>query len=190
MRIVGGKFKGRALTAPDGLTTRPTSVRMRESIFNILDHQDWGRTALRNGRVLDVFSGTGALGLEALSRGAQHVSFLDQDPTALKVLATTLKKFQLPSTGRGALVQVIKGDATQPPKAQRPCDLVFMDAPYGKGLNEAAYAALNTQGWFTPKTLFVTETHKKEHWQPPQGAETLDKRHYGIADVTFWFKLS
>lgn len=186
MRIVGGKFKGRRLQAPEGQTTRPTSIRTRESVFNILDHQDWGRAALRGQRVLDVFAGSGALGVEALSRGAAHATFMDKDAGALKALAQTVKTFGLKASGAEAEVQVIRGDSLMPPKAPAPCRLVFMDAPYGQGLNEAAYHKLASQGWFEAETVFVTETAKKEKWEPPVVASVLDKRAYGVAEVTFW----
>ncbi len=180
MRIVGGKFKGRKLSAPEGLDTRPTSDRARESIFNILEHQTWGRRALRGGRILDVFCGTGALGLEAFSRGAAHVTFMDHAEAAMKCLRTNAKDM-----GSRHEINAMRVDATNPQAALEPCTLVFMDAPYKSGLNEAALNALIAKGWITTGTLCVVETSKKENWQPPAGFEQNDLRKYGAAHVFF-----
>ncbi|WP_135081824.1 16S rRNA (guanine(966)-N(2))-methyltransferase RsmD [Terasakiella sp. SH-1] len=180
MRIVGGKFKGRKLSAPDGQDTRPTSDRARESIFNILEHQSWGRAALRGQRVLDVFSGTGALGLEAFSRGAAHVTFMDHHEAAMKCLRQNAK-----GMGSAAEINAMRADATHPPKADAPCQLVFLDAPYKSGLNEQALGALIQSNWIETGTLCIVETAKKENWQPPKGFEELDVRKYGAAQVFF-----
>ncbi|WP_417782782.1 16S rRNA (guanine(966)-N(2))-methyltransferase RsmD [Terasakiella pusilla] len=181
MRIVGGKYKGRKLTAPEGRDTRPTSDRARESIFNILEHQSWGRSALRGGRVLDVFCGTGALGIEAYSRGAEHVTFMDKDETAMKCLMQNLK-----GLGDRTQIHTMRVDATAPTTAQNPCSLIFMDAPYKSGLNDLAIAALKARGWVTDKTLFVVEVSRKENWITPDGFEELDRRKYGAAQVIFF----
>jgi 16S rRNA (guanine966-N2)-methyltransferase len=180
MRIVGGKFKGRKLEAPEGRDTRPTSDRARESIFNILEHQSWGRAALRGGRVLDVFSGTGALGLEAFSRGAAHVTFMDNAEAAMKVLRLNAKDMATSSE-----ITMIRGDVTQPPKTEQPCSLVFMDAPYQSGLTDIALTNLVACGWLEKDTLCVVETSKKEKWQAPEGFEEIDCRKYGAAQVFF-----
>jgi len=180
MRIVGGKFKGRKLEAPEGLDTRPTSDRARESIFNILEHQNWGRRALRGGRVLDVFSGTGALGLEAFSHGAAHVTFMDQAEAAMKCLRHNAKNM-----GSRHEINATRVDATNPPKAETPCDLIFMDAPYNSGLSDPALKALIKTGWIVPGTLCIVEQSKKEKWQVPDGFEQIDLRKYGAAQVYF-----
>jgi 16S rRNA (guanine966-N2)-methyltransferase len=180
MRIVGGKFKGRKLTAPEGLDTRPTSDRARESIFNILDHQPWGRRALRGGRVLDAFCGTGGLGLEAFSRGAGHVTFMDHSEAAMKCLRVNAK-----GMGSRHEINAMRVDATNIQTTTEPCTLVFMDAPYKSGLNDTALAALIEKGWITNGTLCVIETSKKENWQPPVGFEQNDVRKYGVAQVFF-----
>lgn len=180
MRIVGGKFKGRKLVAPDGQDTRPTSDRARESIFNILEHQSWGRKALRDGRVLDAFSGTGALGLEAFSRGAAHVTFMDNDEKAMRCLMQNAKDMG----DRHCLVPV-RVDVTQPPQASEPCSLVFMDAPYSAGVSETALSALIDKGWMNAGTLCVVEVAKKSKWQSPSSFNELDRRKYGTAEVCF-----
>jgi len=181
MRIVGGKLKGRKLIAPEGLDTRPTSDRARESVFNILEHQSWGRSALRGGRVLDVFAGTGALGLEAFSRGAEHVTFMDQSEAAMKCLMQNIK-----GVGERTSIQTLRADATNPPAAQVPCDLIFMDAPYKSGLTDTAIVALKEKGWIKEDALFLVEVSKKENWQVPEGFEELDRRKYGAAQVVFF----
>lgn len=181
MRIVGGKYKGRKLIAPEGRDTRPTSDRARESIFNILEHQSWGRSALRGARVLDVFCGTGALGIEAFSRGAEHVTFMDKDETAMKCLMQNLK-----GLGDRTQIHSMRCDATVPSAAQNPCNLIFMDAPYKSGLNDLAIAALKDKGWVADKALFVVEVSKKENWLTPDGFEELDRRKYGAAQVIFF----
>lgn len=183
MRIVGGKFKGRKLVAPEGLDTRPTSDRARESVFNILEHQTWGRAALRGGHVLDVFSGTGALGLEAFSRGAARVTFMDKDETAMKALRTNAK-----GMGASDTMQMLRIDVSNPPTSTTPCGLVFMDAPYGSGLTDVALQALKKNGWMTKDTICVVEMSKKEKWDVPHEYEELDRRKYGAAQVVF-FKL-
>ena len=180
MRIVGGKFKGRKLTAPEGLDTRPTSDRARESIFNILEHQSWGRSALRGKRVLDVFAGTGALGLEAFSRGAAHVTFMDNSEAAMKCLRTNAKNM-----GSQNEINAMRADVTNPARATDAANLVFMDAPYKSGLTDLALDNLTKSGWITEGTLCVVETSKKENWQVPDGFEELDMRKYGAAHVHF-----
>lgn len=181
MRIVGGKLKGRKLIAPDGLDTRPTSDRARESVFNILEHQSWGRAALRGGRVLDVFAGTGALGLEAFSRGAASVTFMDQSETAMKCLMQNIK-----GVGDRQTILALRADATNPPAATNAASLIFMDAPYKSGLTDTALVALKGKGWVDDKTLFVVEVSKKENWQTPNEFEELDRRKYGAAQVVFF----
>jgi len=180
MRIVGGKFKGRKLLAPEGIDTRPTSDRARESIFNILEHQTWGRAALREKRVLDMFSGTGALGLEAFSRGAKHVSFMDNNEVAMKCMHHNAK-----GMGGKDDIKAMRADATNPPQAMQPCDLIFMDAPYKSGLTDISLNALVEKGWLVKDTLCVVETPKKENWKTPEGFEELDVRKYGVAQVFF-----
>lgn len=180
MRIVGGKFKGRKLVAPDGLDTRPTSDRARESIFNILEHQSWGRAALRAGRVLDVFAGTGALGLEAFSRGAASVTFLDNSETALKALRLNAKDM-----GTAQEIRATRTDVNNLPACEEAFDLVFMDAPYKSGLTDIALTALAQNGWMKQGCLCVIETSKKENWKPSENFEEIDMRKYGAAHVFF-----
>ncbi|MDV7338004.1 16S rRNA (guanine(966)-N(2))-methyltransferase RsmD [Terasakiella sp. A23] len=180
MRIVGGKFKGRKLIAPEGQDTRPTSDRARESIFNILEHQSWGRSALREGRVLDAFSGTGALGLEAYSRGAAHVTFLDKDEAAMKCLVRNAK-----GMGDRHTLQPLRADVSNLTVAQEPYQLIFMDAPYKSGLTDIALQNLVNKEWLNSGTICVIELSSKEKWNAPETFEEIDRRKYGAAQVVF-----
>jgi len=183
MRIVGGKYKGRALTAPPGKDVRPTSDRVREAIFNILAHSiDWD--GFEGSVVLDVFAGTGALGLEALSRGAAHGVFIDNDPGALKCLRGNAAKL-----GVARDITPLKLDAsrlTPPPRAaQTPLRLVFLDAPYGSGLSDQALLGLHHKGWLAAGALAVIELGKDDELSVPRDFEMVDERTYGAARVLF-----
>lgn len=181
MRIVGGKFKGRKLEAPEGLDTRPTSDRARESIFNILEHQSWGRGALRAKRTLDMFAGTGALGLEAFSRGSTHVTFIDNNEVAMKFLHKNAKPFK---AERNQL-SMIRCDATNLAPARETFDLVFVDAPYKSGMTDTSLQSLWAKGWMKTGTVCVVEVSKTDEWQPGAQFEELDQRKYGAAKVFF-----
>jgi 16S rRNA (guanine966-N2)-methyltransferase len=182
MRIVAGRHRGRRLLEPDDQTIRPTSDRAREALFNILEHGRFaaGGSPLLARRVLDAFAGTGALGLEALSRGAAHVSFLELAPAAHKRLATNIGML-----GEEANSHILVGDATHPPPATAPVGLAFLDPPYGKGLGGAALAALATAGWFEPAALIVLEIGAGEVPDVPTGFTLHDDRRYGAARLLF-----
>jgi 16S rRNA (guanine966-N2)-methyltransferase len=174
MRIVAGRWRGRVLAAPPGTATRPTSDRARQAIFDMLLHATWGGRDLIDGaRVLDVFAGTGAMGLEALSRGAAHATFIERDPAALAALRRNL-------AACGAAADVIAADACAPPRG-RPCGLVFLDPPYELGLVPRACAALATAGWVAPGAIVVAETARKE---PSPWPDRIDERTYGAARIT------
>lgn len=183
MRIIGGSHRGRRLAAPSGRDTRPTSDRTREALFNILAHSDWGiggDSPLPEARVLDVFCGTGALGLEALSRGAGHCTFLDGERAALAVTRRNVADL-----GEEARATIIRADATQPPAAPAPCRLVFLDPPYGKALTEPALRALTAKGWLAPGAVVVTEIAADDPVGLPEGFSLLDERLYGETRVIF-----
>ena len=182
MRIVGGKHRGRRLLAPLGETVRPTSDRAREALFNILSH---GRLAaegvpLANAVVLDAFAGTGALGLEALSRGAAEALFIEQDREALVILRRNIA-----ALGEDAHARIISGDATRPPHAPSACGLAFIDPPYRSGLAAPAMAALDAAGWLMPGALAILELGAREELAPPAGFILLDERVYGAARLVF-----
>src|SRR6516162_6966738 len=150
MRIVGGRHRGRRLLAPTGDTVRPTSDRAREALFNILTHGQLADDGIpfAGAAVLDAFAGTGAFGLEALSRGAAEAFFIERDPEAVAVLRRNVA-----SLGESAHAELIPGDATRPPRARAPCAVVFIDPPYGSGLAGPALEALDSAGWLKPDTL-------------------------------------
>ena len=183
MRIVSGDFRGKALIAPEGQATRPTSDRARQAIFNILDHAPWAE-GLDGVRVIDLFAGSGALGLEALSRGAAFCLFVETDESARGAIRENVDSLSL--FGR---TRVHRRDATAlgtRPGADGPAfDLAFLDPPYGKGLGEAALACLASGNWLVPGALVVFERGTSEAPFSVPGFEALDTRDYGAARVHF-----
>jgi 16S rRNA (guanine966-N2)-methyltransferase len=183
MRIVAGKHRGRRIAAPEGHDVRPTSDRAREALFNILQHGDFttaGTSPLIDARVLDVFAGSGALGLEALSRGAAHVTCIENSATARSALRANAK-----ALGETARVTVVQADATKPPPASAPCTLVLMDPPYRSGLAAPALAALAERGWLADGAICVVEISAAESLETPAGFTPLDERRYGKAKLVF-----
>lgn len=177
IRIIAGRNRGRKLTVPDGADVRPTPDRARESLFGILGHLARGDgTGLVGARVLDAFAGTGALGLEALSRGAERALFLEPDKATRRNLADNLR-----ALNAGDQAAILPRDATHPGPvpAQGPFDLVFADAPYGSGLGTMALEALATDGWLTADALAVLEVEAKEAMAAPEGFTEVDDRTYG-----------
>jgi 16S rRNA (guanine966-N2)-methyltransferase len=183
VRIVGGQHKGCTLQAPAGRDIRPTSDRAREGIFNILAHSiDW--QGFEGTAVLDVFSGTGALGLEAMSRGASNGVFIDNDPGSLQCV-----KANAATLGEARNILTLKLDARrlfQPPRAaQAPLSLAFLDPPYGTKLSDQALLGLCHKGWIAPGGLVVVEISNGDELILPRGFSVLDERTYGAAQVTF-----
>jgi 16S rRNA (guanine966-N2)-methyltransferase len=182
MRIVAGRHRGRRLSAPAGDAVRPTSDRAREALFNILSHGQLaaGGVPFAGATVLDAFAGTGALGLEALSRGAAAAVFIEQDREALVVLRKNID-----ALGEAGRSRVIAGDATRPPRAASACTVAFLDPPYRSGLAAAALTGLAAAGWFAPAALAVVEFAAREKLAPPAGFAALDERVYGAARLVF-----
>jgi 16S rRNA (guanine966-N2)-methyltransferase len=182
MRIVGGQFKGRAIAAPTGRDTRPTSDRTREAVFNILEHADWS-PGLDGRRVLDLFAGAGGLGLEAMSRGAAFALFVETDAAARGAIRDNIEALGLFGTTR-----IHRRDATdlgvKPAGVGEPFDLVFLDPPYHKGLAERALSRLRSGGWITDDALIVLECASDET-PPHDGFALLDERSYGATKVLF-----
>lgn len=182
MRIVGGKFKGRAIAAPEGRDTRPTSDRAREAVFNVLAHAEWS-PGLEGRRVLDLFAGSGALGFEAISRGASFALFVETDATARGAIRDNIE-----ALGLFGVTRIHRRDATdlgvKPAGLGDPFDLIFLDPPYHRGLGEAALAHLGEGSWITSDALIVFECAEDETPATP-GFETLDTRDYGAAKVLF-----
>lgn len=176
MRIVGGKHKGRALKAPDGRVARPTADRARESLFNILAHSEW--VELDGARVVDCFAGSGGLGLEALSRGAAAVSFVENHPSSLAAIRANLDLLK-------ENADIIRADATRLPPATAPCDLALVDAPYERQLSAPCLTSLAARNWLRDGALVVVEVAAKEAFEAPPGFETVDSRTYGAAKLIF-----
>ncbi|MBV9811199.1 MAG: 16S rRNA (guanine(966)-N(2))-methyltransferase RsmD [Acetobacteraceae bacterium] len=180
MRIVAGAWRGRPLLAPPGIATRPTSDRVRQALFDMLWHAPWaGPQAIAGAVVLDAFAGTGALGLEALSRGAARAVFFERDQRALAALRRNVA-----SCGADALARVAAANATRPPPATDRCDLVFLDPPYGQALVPAAVEALQRAGWIAAGALIVAETGRDE--PVPVAAPPLADRTHGAARLIVW----
>ncbi|MCB1379436.1 MAG: 16S rRNA (guanine(966)-N(2))-methyltransferase RsmD [Alphaproteobacteria bacterium] len=182
MRIVGGKFKGHGLSSPPGSGTRPTSDRVRESIFNILGH-GIAEFSIENARVMDIFAGTGALGLEALSRGARFCQFVDESSAARGVIRRNAD-----TLGVIGLCKIWRRDATRlgPCAPQPRFDLVFADPPYGQGQGEAALRSLVEGGWLSPGAVVVLEETANAVIAPVVGLSLVDRREYGDTQVCFY----
>ncbi|MBI1211864.1 MAG: 16S rRNA (guanine(966)-N(2))-methyltransferase RsmD [Alphaproteobacteria bacterium] len=183
MRIVGGKFRGLTLAAPKDDRVRPTSDRVREALFNILAHNDFGTGfRIEGARVLDLFSGTGALGLEALSRGAKYVLFVDDHAESRGLVRRNVEAMN--ATGA---TKIWRRDATglgeMPPNAGGPFDLVFLDPPYRKDLVRKAMAIARAGKWLTDTALIVAEMAEDENFIAPSGFALLDERDYGQTKV-------
>lgn len=177
MRIIAGKNRGRKLDLPDGTLTRPTTDRVRESIFNILSHHP--EVSLQGARILDAFAGSGAMGLEALSRGALHVTFVEKQARVASVLRQNIQKL----SGSGQ-TEVIQKDLLTIQAAAQPMDLVFLDPPYGKGLEFTSIPYLYDKGWIDEATLVVYETDAKTDPAPLANiVRILDERLYGTIRV-------
>jgi 16S rRNA (guanine966-N2)-methyltransferase len=183
MRIVGGEFKGRSLASPHGRNTRPTSDRAREAIFNILAHAEWAPD-LDGARVMDVFAGSGALGFEALSRGASFCLFVETDEAARGAIRDNVEAFGLFGTTR-----VHRRDATQlgvrPGSQNETFDLVFLDPPYHKGLGEKALDALVSGNWLSENATIVFERGVDEGDFVTGVWEIINTKIYGAAQVLF-----
>ncbi|MEY8116732.1 16S rRNA (guanine(966)-N(2))-methyltransferase RsmD [Falsihalocynthiibacter sp. BN13B15] len=181
MRIIAGIHRGTKLTdvgsGDDAAHLRPTSDRVRESLFNVLNGGAFGRP-IEGARVLDLFAGTGALGLEALSRGAEHVTFVDNGRIAKKLVRENIKILH-----READSSVLTCAANGLPAAQKPCHLIFLDPPYGQDLGAPALENALKMGWIDPKALIVWEEDQPA--AAPRGFSRRDTRRYGNTHVTF-----
>src|SRR3954462_6139434 len=180
MRVVGGRLKGRNLVSPDSRAIRPTADRLRESLFNILIHA-YG-DPVEGARVLDLFAGTGALGIEAISRGARFALFVDNGTEARALLRNNVE-----ALGLGGVTKVYRRDATNLGAAHPldPFALVFLDPPYGKGLAEKALTSLRDGGWLTRGALLVVEEAKAASFAAPEGFEELERRAYDDTEFVF-----
>jgi 16S rRNA (guanine966-N2)-methyltransferase len=180
MRIVGGRWRGRALTGPDTQAIRPTADRLRESLFNILIHGHGD--PMSDARVLDLFAGTGALGLEALSRGAAFVLFVDEGAQARALLRGNVE-----ALGAGGVTRIFRRDATKlgPARPVEPFSLVFADPPYGRDLAAPALASAREGGWLAPEALVVVEESAAAGFAAPDGFTEIERRQYDDTEFVF-----
>ena len=178
MRVVGGRFKGLSLATPKSHAIRPTSDRLREAVFNILAHAY--DDPVQGARVLDLCAGTGAMGIEALSRGARSVVFIDVSAEARALIRRNLE-----AAGIMALARISKRDATHlgPAGAQGNFTLVFLDPPYGQGLAEKALASLARGGWLADGALIVVEERAGLELKMPAGYIERERRAYGETEI-------
>ncbi len=183
MRIVSGAFRGRTIVAPKGQSTRPTADRTRQALFNVLEHAAWA-PSLEGARVIDLFAGSGALGFEALSRGAAFCLFVETDEGARGAIRENVDTLSLFGQTR-----VHRRDATslgaKPAGDGAAFDIAFLDPPYAKGLGERSLASLREGGWLAPDALLVLERGIDEPDPVTPGFEVLDARDWGAARVHF-----
>jgi 16S rRNA (guanine966-N2)-methyltransferase len=175
MRVTGGRFRGRALVAPQGSETRPTSDKVRQALFNILEHgvEDF---AIEGTRVLDLFAGTGALGIEALSHGASYCLFVDESADARGAARQNIE-----ALGLTGVTKVWRRDATRlgPAAPMPPFQLIFADPPYGQGLGEAAFSAAASGGWLDEGAICVLEERADVAVALPSSFAAIASRKYG-----------
>jgi 16S rRNA (guanine966-N2)-methyltransferase len=183
LRIIAGKHRGRKIESKESARIRPTGSRARGAIFNILMHGDFhglDGSPLVGGKVVDLFCGTGALGLEALSRGAAHVTFIDQSAESM-----ALARGNVGHMGETDAAQFIRSDSTSLPATTRPCSLAFLDPPYRSGLAVKALKSLDAKGWFVPNAVAIVEMDAKEAFTPPENYVQFDERKYGNTRIVF-----
>ena len=176
MRIISGKYRGKKLTAPIPIGIRPTEDRVREAVFNIL-YSICPNFEGKN--ILDVFAGTGAFGLEALSRGAAKICFIDQN---IQTLQKNIALFETDSKS----IEILRADILNLPRAKNTFDIVFSDAPYDQGLNEKALQNLALKGFLKNGALCIVETRKNESLSLPETFHLEDERTYGMAKIRFY----
>ena len=180
MRIVGGRLRSRTIKGPKGEGLRPTADRLREALFNILAH-GYG-DPITGARVLDLFAGTGALGIEAISRGASFALFVDDG-----VESRALLRDNVAALGLGGVTRIFRRDATKlgPAHPLEPFSLVFLDPPYGKDLAEKALVSACEGGWLRPQALIVVEEAAAAGFKAPEGFGELERRTYDDTELVF-----
>ena len=178
MRVVGGRLRSRPIAGPKGPGLRPTADRLRESLFNVLAHAYGDPVA--GARVLDLFAGTGALGIEASSRGAAFVLFVDDGVEARSLLRNNTE-----ALGLGGTTRIFRRDATKlgPCHPLEPFSLAFLDPPYGKGLAEKALVSVRDGGWLKPQALIVIEESVEAAFKAPEGFEEIERRAYDDTEL-------
>jgi len=180
MRVVAGRLRGRRLAAPEGRDVRPTSDRARQAVFNIIEHGGLSDAPLGGANVIDAFAGTGAMGIEALSRGAAHCSFVEKERAALAALQRNLDALGLKGSAR-----IFRSDALSLPPTAAHAAFAFLDPPYGENLAAPALDSLARQGWLAQGALCIVELGARDDFTPPAGFTPLDERRYGAARIAF-----
>jgi len=183
MHIIAGKHRGRRIEAPEGKEVRPTTARTREAIFNILSHGEYGERGVLQGRVADIFCGSGAMGLEALSRGASHVTFVDKNRISLEAVEFNVERF-----GEQANCKLLRADSSQLPTVKEAYDLLILDPPYHSGLGTKSLETALKGGWLHEGSVIVLELARKEEIKVPDGIAIDDVRDYGNTHMIFAFK--
>lgn len=178
MRIISGAHKGRRIESPEGKEVRPTTARTREAIFNILQHGEYGEADLLCGRVADIFCGSGAMGLEALSRGASHVTFVDKNRTSIDAVEFNLERFDEQKSAR-----LIRADSTMLPPVAEPYQILFLDPPYHTGLAEKSLKTAHQGGWVDEGSVVMLELSAKEEVKFPAAYRVKEERRYGNSKV-------
>ena len=182
MRVIAGRWRGLKLKTPPDAGLRPSSDRLRETLFNILAHNP-RYPALVERRFADIFAGTGAVGIEALSRGAAHVTFVESDPRHLRILADNLARLRdLPDP---RATRILRSDARRLTPAAGPFDILYLDPPYGAGLVPPTLAALAEAGWVRADSLVIAETDSREAPPRAEGWTCLEQRRCGRATLHF-----
>lgn len=182
MRIIAGNLRGRRLAVPAGAATRPTADRVRQALFDMLAHAPWAENVLAEALVLDVFAGSGALGLEALSRGGASAVFIEHDRAALAALAANIAACRME-----ARAHVLAADATRPPPGTKRT-LVLLDPPYGQALLAPTLAALDAAGWLAHDCVIAAELGRADPLPPALGPPLAERRH-GAARLAIWRKI-
>lgn len=177
-RIIAGVFRGRRLNVPDGLDIRPTTDRMRERLFSMLTHSRYPH--MQGAKVLDLFAGTGGLGLEALSRGAAHVTFVEKARASLNCIKGNIETLKA-----HADCTVMPLDASKLPPAKETFDFIFMDPPYRQGMVSPTLEAIVTGGWLSRAGVIVCELASDENPALPAGLQVLDDRKQGQQRIIF-----
>ncbi|MCY3598093.1 MAG: 16S rRNA (guanine(966)-N(2))-methyltransferase RsmD [Rhodospirillales bacterium] len=178
LTVLAGRHRGRRLETPPGSRIRPTQVRVRKSLFDLLEHSPRLDRQLAGASVLDLFAGTGALGIEALSRGAAVVTFVERDPDAVSVLSRNVV-----ALGEQRRARILHADALRLPASTFAAEFVFVDAPYGEGFAEPALAAARGAGWVIADGIAAVELGRREAFPLPSGCRLIDERVYGTTRI-------
>lgn len=183
MRIISGSLKGKILKSPENYNTRPTSDKARSAIFNILEHAPWSFGVI-NQNIMDIFAGTGAFGLEGLSRGASNCIFVENDKIAQRVLNSNISECKFNDKAKLLAKDALKLDMR--PANIQPVDIIFLDPPYNKGLIEPTIQNLIEKQWLNKEAIIIAEAEKKEKIETPNGLELVKQTNYGLNGVWFF----